>query len=169
MAILALLDSRPSHGFDLKRRYDQVLGQDRALKYGQVYATLQRLERDGLASGLGLQQGAGADRKVYAITESGVTELETWLAQAAPPPARRDDIFARVVLALVSGRRPELVLDAHRRAFLDRVRTLTAVRGSADTISRLAADYEIAHLEADLQWIELASARLSSGAKGGQP
>ena len=49
MALLALLDRTPSHGFALKRRYDDLLGHDRELRFGQVYATLARLERDGCA------------------------------------------------------------------------------------------------------------------------
>jgi DNA-binding PadR family transcriptional regulator len=163
MALLALLDGGPSHGFDLKRRYDSLLGQEHELKYGQVYSTLRRLERDGLAAGLGLEAGAGADRKVYAITPAGVFELDSWLDTASLPSPRRDDIFARVVLALASGRSAERVLDAHQRVFLDRMRVLTASRNSADPIDRLAADYEVAHLEADLRWIELAAVRLASG------
>lgn len=161
MAILALLDGAPTHGFDLKRRYDALLGQGRELKYGQVYSTLQRLERDGLASGVGLEQGAGADRKLYAITSAGVTELEAWLASPEPTSGRPSELFTRVVLALVSGRPAAEILDAHRRVFLDRMRTLTASRHAGDAVDRLAGDYEIAHLEADLRWIELASVRLN--------
>ncbi len=177
MALLALLDEGPTHGFDLKRRYDALLGHERELKYGQVYSTLQRLERDGLASGVGIEQGGGADRKVYAITEGGVTELESWLTTPTGATGRPSELFTRVVLALVSGRSAEQVLDSHRRAFLDRMRTVTAARHAGDVVDRLAGDYEIAHLEADLRWIELASTRLSSiaaqvratGSKGTRP
>lgn len=160
MALLALLDGGPTHGFDLKRRYDAVLGHERELKYGQVYSTLQRLERDGYAVGVGVEAGAGADRKVYAITDDGVAELDTWLSMPQPPSGRPSELFARVVVALVSGRSAAQVLDTHRRAYLDRMRALTAARHLGDVIDRLAGDYEIAHLEADLQWIEIATARL---------
>lgn len=162
MALLALLDDRPAHGFDLKRRYDALLGQGRELKYGQVYATLQRLERDGLAAGVGVEAGSGAERKLYAVTPEGVSELESWLASAQPTSTRPAELFTRVVLALVSGRSATAVLDAHRKAFLDRMRQLTAARHDGDAIDRLAGDYEIAHLEADLQWIELAATRLKN-------
>lgn len=66
------------------------------------------------------------------------------------------------MLAVVAGRPADEVLDAHRRVYLERMRELTAARRSGDVVDRLAGDYEIAHLEADLQWIELAGARLSS-------
>ncbi|WP_166849752.1 PadR family transcriptional regulator [Isoptericola sp. BMS4] len=162
MAMLALLDDGPTHGFDLKRRYDALLGHERELKYGQVYATLARLERDGLASGVGVEPGAGGERKVYAITPAGVTELDQWLATPHPPGGRPSELFTRVVLAIAAGRPAETILDEHRRVYLDRMRALTAARRAGDVVDRLAGDYEIAHLEADLRWIELASARLTT-------
>lgn len=160
MALLALLDDGPTHGFALKRRYDSLLGQERELKYGQVYATLSRLERDGLAHGVGLEQGEGADRKVYAITDAGISELDTWLAAPHLPSGRPTELFTKVVLALVAGRSAEAVLGSQRRVYLERVRALTAARHDGDVVDRLAGDYEIAHLKADLDWIEIASARL---------
>jgi DNA-binding PadR family transcriptional regulator len=163
MALLALMDPGPIHGFELKRRYDALLGGERELKYGQVYSTLRRLERDGLAGEAGVEPGAGSDRKLYAITPAGGAELDRWLAQAAPEPSRPGPVFTRVALALVSGRSVEAVLDAHRRAYLDRVRAAGRVPDSETAMSRLARDYEVAHLEADLRWIEFAASRLAAG------
>lgn len=161
MALLALLEGHPSHGFALKRRYDGLLGHDRELRYGQVYATLSRLERDGLADGLGLQPGEGADRKVYAITAGGVAELDRWLATPELPGGRPTELFTKVVLALVAGRPAEDVLDSQRAVHLERMRELTARRADGDAVDRLARDFEAAHLDADLRWIELAAARLA--------
>ncbi|MDR2347447.1 MAG: PadR family transcriptional regulator, partial [Bifidobacteriaceae bacterium] len=163
MALLALLDPGPAHGFELKRRYDALLGRERELKFGQVYATLQRLERDGLAADAGVEPGSGSDRKLYAITPAGAAALDQWLALAEPEPTRPGGVFARVVLALASGRPAAQMLDAHRRAYLDRVRELARAPGSGEPLERLAADYETAHLEADLRWIALAADRLASG------
>lgn len=160
MAVLALLDRHPAHGFALKRSYDELFGRGRELKYGQVYSTLARLERDGLAHGVGVQPGEGADRKVYAITDSGVAELETWLDQPQQPSGRPSELFTKVTLALASSRAAEPVLDRQRRAHLERMRELTAVRHTGDVIDRLARDHELAHLEADIRWVELAAARL---------
>ena len=159
MAILGLLEPQPTHGFAIKRRYDALIG-GRELKFGQVYATLARLERDGLAAGVGLAPGEGADRKVYAITDTGVAELETWLSTPQLPRARPAELVTRVVVALVAGRPAEPILDGQRRVYLDRMRELTAARVSADPISRVLGDYEMSHLEADLRWIELAASRL---------
>ncbi|WP_345045415.1 PadR family transcriptional regulator [Georgenia daeguensis] len=161
MALLGLLDVGPSHGFALKRRYDDLLGHDRELRFGQVYATLARLERDGLADGVGLEPGEGADRKVYAITGAGVAELDRWLVTPNVPSGRPSELFTRVVLALASGRPVDQILDGQRDVYLARMRELTAARRSSDVIDRISADFEMAHLEADMRWIELAAARLA--------
>lgn len=163
MALLGILESTGStHGFALKRRYDELLGRGTELKYGQVYGTLARLERDGLAKGLGLEKGGGADRRVYAITPDGVEELESWLGQPAPVSGRPSELFTRVVLAIVSGRSGEDVLMRHRTAYLARMRVITAARADVDVIGRLVGDFEMVHLEADLKWIELAGQRMAS-------
>ncbi len=161
MAILAFLDERPSHGFALKQRYDGLLGHDRELKSGQVYSTLSRLERDGLTRGVEIERGEGPDRRVYAITEDGVAELEQWLRTPHLPGARPSELFTKVLLSLVSGREPAAMLDEQRSVYLKRMRELTSARHAGDVIDRLAGDYEVAHLEADLRWIEIATARLA--------
>jgi len=165
MALLALLDEGPRHGFALKHAYDNLLGQRQELRFGQVYATLARLERDGLAQGLRIEPGAGADRRVYAVTPAGVGELEAWLRAPAVATGRPSELFTRVILALVSGHPGQALLDAQRTAYLARARELTAARHEGDMVDRLSRDYEIAHLEADLRWVELAGARLGDVAE----
>ena len=73
--LLGLLEPEPSHGYELKRAYDQRFGQDKPLPFGQVYATLGRFERDGRAVIVGTEPGEGPERKLYAITEQGVTDF----------------------------------------------------------------------------------------------
>src|ERR1022692_3181156 len=69
MALLGLLDREPSHGYDLKRAYDAYFGRGKPLPFGQVYATLARLSRDGKVLAGETEPGSGPDRKRYAITE----------------------------------------------------------------------------------------------------
>src|ERR1022692_2113115 len=101
MALLGLLDREPSHGYDLKRDYDAYFSRGRPLPFGQVYATLARLARDGKAIAGEAEAGAGPDRKRYTITETGKGQVEAWLPEplpAAPPPP--SDLFVKVVLSL---------------------------------------------------------------------
>ncbi|BEP16600.1 PadR family transcriptional regulator [Acidothermaceae bacterium B102] len=159
--LLGLLEAEPQHGYALKQDYDERFGLERPVLYGQVYATLGRLQRDGLARAVGVESGGGPDRKLYAITSAGVTELEQWLSQPEPTSAPLQNVlFAKVVLALMSGRPADQLLDAQRTVHVARMRELTARRHDADITERLATDFEIHHLEADLKWIETAGSRL---------
>lgn len=169
MAMLGILGAGPSHGWALKQRYDELLGQGRELKFGQVYATLARLERDGLVQDVGFAPGDGAERRVYAITDLGVEDFDSWLTTPRLPAGRPAELFTKVVLALVSGRPAAQILAAQQRVYVARMRELTKARHEGDAIDRLAGDFEIAHLEADLKWIELAAARLAAADAGRSP
>ena len=159
--LLGLLEARPRHGYDLKQRYDRLFGRGRPLKFGQVYATLSRLTRDGLVRMEGIERGEGPDRKRYGITEEGVADLDRWLRQALTPSAAlHDELFTKVVLAVTSGRNAEELLDVQRAAHLQRMRELTTAKRNAALLDVVAADRDLFHLEADLRWIDLTTARL---------
>jgi len=163
LALLGLLEREPSHGYDLKRDYDTFFGRDKPLPFGQVYATLGRLARDGKVIASEAEPGAGPDRKRYIITEEGVSELETWLAEpVAPEPHLQTVLFVKVVLALMSGRSADVYLDTQRAAHLARMRELTELRRSSNLVDALLADHGLFHLEADLRWIDLTSSRLAA-------
>jgi DNA-binding PadR family transcriptional regulator len=163
LALLGLLEREPSHGYDLKRDYDAYFGRGKPLPFGQVYSTLARLARDGKVLVGDVEPGAGPDRKRYVITEQGVSELATWLAEPiAPEPHLQTVLFVKVVLALLSGRPAEKYLDTQRAAHLQRMRELTEVKRRGTTIDALLADHGLFHLEADLRWIELTAARLGA-------
>jgi DNA-binding PadR family transcriptional regulator len=61
-ALLGLLEEGPQHGYELKHRYDANFPGVRPLPFGQVYATLARLHRDGLVDIAAVESGAGPDR-----------------------------------------------------------------------------------------------------------
>src|SRR5580658_2102748 len=155
MALLGLLDRQPSHGYDLKRDYDAYFSRGRPLPFGQVYATLGRLAREA-------EPGAGPDRKRYTITETGKSEVEAWLAEPIPAePHLQTDLFVKVVLSLMLGRRAEEYLDVQRAEHLRRMRELTELKQKGKLVDALLADHGLFHLEADLRWIDLTSARLA--------
>jgi DNA-binding PadR family transcriptional regulator len=159
--LLGLLEPEPSHGYELKRGYDSLFGGDRQLSFGQVYGTLNRLERDGLVTAGGLAPGSGPDRKRFAITPDGVAALEEWLDRPEPPePHLQPVLFAKVVLAVLSGRPAARYLDTQRAAHLERMRSLNTQRRSARLTESLTAEYGLFHLEADLRWMDLTAARL---------
>jgi DNA-binding PadR family transcriptional regulator len=163
LTLLGLLEREPSHGYDLKRDYDAFFGRGRPLPFGQVYATLSRLARDGKVMISEVGPGEGPDRKRYVITELGATDVQTWLAQPVEPePHLQTVLFAKVVLALMLGRPAGEYLDTQRAAHLQRMRELTEIKRTGSLVDALLADHGLFHLEADLRWIELTEARLDA-------
>src|SRR5882757_6511274 len=129
LTLLGLLEREPSHGYDLKRDYDTFFGRGKPLPYGQVYATLGRLARDGKVVIGEVEPGVGPERKRYVITELGATEVEAWLTEPVEAePHLQTVLFAKVVLALMLGRPAEEYLDTQRGAHLTRMRELHEIR-----------------------------------------
>jgi DNA-binding PadR family transcriptional regulator len=159
--LLGLLESGPQHGYGLKKSYDSYFGRDRPLDYGQVYSTLSRLLRDGLVEADGLEAGGGPSRKRYAITAAGVTDVQRWLTTPEQPQLYlQSTLYTKIVLALLSARSPQDVLDTQRTAHLTAMRELTARKRSGDFADQLVCDYALFHLEADLRWLELTASRV---------
>jgi|ERR1039458_6457108 DNA-binding PadR family transcriptional regulator len=160
-ALLGLLEREPSHGYDLKREYDSYFGRGKPLPFGQVYATLARLARDGNVAPGELEPGDGPDRKRYAITDSGKQLFEHWLVEPVEPePHLQTVLFIKIVLSLMLGRSAEQYLDIQRAAHLKRMRELTELKRHDSLIDTLLADHGLFHLEADLRWIDVTAARL---------
>ena len=163
LTLLGLLEREPSHGYDLKRDYDAFFGRGKPLPFGQVYATLGRLARDGKVVISDAEPGSGPDRKRYIITELGATEVETWLAEPVEAePHLQTVLFAKVVLSLMLHRPAEQYLDSQRAAHMRRMRELTEIKRTGTLVDALLADHGLFHLEADLRWIELTAARLDA-------
>ena len=165
LTLLGLLEREPSHGYELKRDYDQLFGRDKPLSFGQVYATLGRLARDGKVV-ISEEPGEGPDRKRYVITDLGATEVDTWLTEPVEPePHLQTVLFAKVAISLLLDRPAEQYLDTQRFAHLKRMQQLTDVKRSGSLVDVLLADHALFHLQADLQWIEVTAARLAALAK----
>jgi DNA-binding PadR family transcriptional regulator len=163
LTLLGLLEREPSHGYELKRDYDTYIGLGRSLPFGQVYATLARLARDGKVLEGEAETGSGPDRKPYTITEIGKRDVEVWLTEPIEPePHLQTVLFAKVVLCLMLGRSANGYLEVQRSTHLQRMRGLTELKRTGSTMDALLADHGLFHLEADLRWIDLTEARLQA-------
>ena len=82
-ALLALLSEGPKYGLQLRQEFEARTGEVWPLNVGQVYTTLQRLERDGLVE----SDDADEDgpQKGFRITSEGEEELAALAADAARP------------------------------------------------------------------------------------
>lgn len=166
--LLALLEPEPAHGYTLKHQYDRWFGHQRKLAFGQVYSTLARLEKNGLVIQSQVESGQGPDRRLYEITSDGVTRVDEWVATPQSPDLfATSSLYARLTVALLSGRDASQVLASQRAVHLERMRQLQKLRRAAEGPDLLAVTYELTHLDADLRWIEESGARLARMKKNG--
>jgi DNA-binding PadR family transcriptional regulator len=159
---LALLSSGPAHGYELKQELEQRFGSTLApLNAGQVYTTLQRLERDGLVQGEDVS-GDSRQKRVYTLTDAGREALATWVTAPASATRLRDEFFLKLVLAGSSGiADPRALIERQRREYLLALRALSETNGAvADPVASLLAEGTALHLEADLRWLDLCESQL---------
>jgi DNA-binding PadR family transcriptional regulator len=163
-ALLALLSEGPKYGLRLQNEFEARTGEVWPLNVGQVYTTLQRLERDGLVES---DEASGDDRsrKRFRITAEGDRELAEWLRtppELVPPP--RDELVIKVLVALeVPGADVEEILQAHRRHVIEVMQRYTKVKATAgedDVALALVADAELFRLEGIVRWLDAADVRL---------
>jgi DNA-binding PadR family transcriptional regulator len=98
LTLLGLLEREPSHGYDLKRDYDTYFGRGKPLPFGQVYATLSRLARDGKVVSGDLEPGTGPDRKRYVITEDGRHDVDAWLSEPVEPEPHLQTVLSEAAV-----------------------------------------------------------------------
>ena len=162
-ALLALLSDGPKYGQRLQSEFEARTGEVWPLNVGQVYTTLQRLERHGLVE---THDGDGErSRKRYRITAAGERELAAWLRTApdlVPPP--RDELVIKVLVALqVPGIDIHELLQVHRRHVIEVMQRYTKVKATAgedDVALALVADAELFRLEGIVRWLDAADVRL---------
>jgi DNA-binding PadR family transcriptional regulator len=162
-ALLALLSEGPKYGLQLRQEFEARTGEVWPLNVGQVYTTVQRLERDGLvASDDGEEPGP---QKTFRITPEGSAELAAWLR--TPPAADvppRDELVIKVLVATrLPGVDVARILQVHRRHLIEAMSRYTRLKedAAADDLGLLlVADAEIFRLEAFVRWLDAADVRL---------
>lgn len=161
-ALLALLSEGPRYGLQLRQDFEARTGDVWPLNVGQVYTTLQRLERDGL-----VESDAGDDgpQRHFRITTEGRDELRVWLRtppDLSSPP--RDELVIKVLVALQV---PEVdvhqVIQVHRRYVVQLMQQWTRLKEDAapdDLAFALVVDAELFRLDSVIRWLDAADGRL---------
>jgi|SRR5579883_853546 DNA-binding PadR family transcriptional regulator len=99
MLILAALLSRPMHGYEIKKTYDQALGGLVTLNHNQLYPALRRFEAMGAVRCEAIEQQGKPDRHIYSLTDHGLAELREMLRDFPQTIARNDmEFHVRFVL-----------------------------------------------------------------------
>jgi DNA-binding PadR family transcriptional regulator len=172
-ALLALLSDGPKYGLQLRNEFEGRTGDVWPLNVGQVYTTLQRLERDGLVASSDEDDEPGPQRD-YRITERGEHELASWLTTppdlSAPP---RDEIVMKVMVAAgVRGVDVAEVIQVHRRYMVELMQEWTRLKSHDDGDDlnfALIVDAELFRLDALIRWLDAADGRLARAAREDDP
>ena len=169
-ALLALLSEGPKYGLQLREEFEARTGEVWPLNGGQVYTTLQRLERDGLVESDGT--GEEGPQKGFRISAEGEQELARWLRtppDLSSPP--RDELVMKVLVALyVPSADVHAVIQAHRRYVVELMQQWTRIKeydAEGDLSMSLAIDAELFRLDSVVRWLDAAEARVNRAATEG--
>jgi DNA-binding PadR family transcriptional regulator len=162
--LLSLLEPGPRYGYQLKTEFESVTGGVWTLNVGQVYTTLDRLERDGFVV---MSESDG--QKSYTLTAAGREELGAWWqAVPAEDPPPRDELMLKVLMAIERGREHGLdVITRQRTALFAVLQRHRRDRPASDTATptalaaTLVTDALVVRAEADLRWLDLCESRLT--------
>ena len=168
-ALLALLSEEPKYGLRLREEFESGTGEVWPLNIGQVYTTLQRLERDGLIESDDDERDS--PQKRFRITAEGEHALAAWLRtppdMSSPP---RDELVIKVLVALlVPGTDVHDVIQAHRRYLVELMQQWTRIKDAdagRDLALGLAVDAELFRLDAVVRWLDAADGRIKRAAAG---
>jgi DNA-binding PadR family transcriptional regulator len=167
--LLALLAEEGSHGYQLRARLQLALGPlAEALNAGQVYVTLNRLEKAGLVSSELLDQADRPDRKVYELTATGRARVSEWLEDTSWPKPAPAEFHLKLVAAAAAGLAdPVRLVDAQRHALLEGLAGAqrAAIEEPDGSVAGLLLEGVVLRLQADLYWLE-ACARYWNERKG---
>jgi DNA-binding PadR family transcriptional regulator len=162
-ALLALLSEGPKYGLQLGQEFEAGTGEVWPLNTGQVYTTLQRLERDGFVESDGTMDDG--PQKDFRITDAGLDELHAWLRtppDTSTPP--RDELVIKVLVALrIPGVDAGELVQAHRRHVIEAMHQYTRLKEDAadhEIGLLLVADAEIFRLDSVVRWLDAADARI---------
>jgi DNA-binding PadR family transcriptional regulator len=171
--LLILLREGPRHGYGLKSEFERVTGGVWPLNVGQVYTTLDRLERDGLVEPVEAEEG----QRAWRLTDEGRDEAGGWwwaVPGENPPP--RDELVLKVLLAVAGDRAHALEVIAHQRDALlgllaqRRRQARTRPRAGDDPLAaELVIDVLVLRAEADLRWLDACEERVSKAAADQRP
>jgi len=166
-SLLAILDQGPCYGYQLRAEFDRRTGSTWPLNVGQIYNTLERLERDAL-----VQRGEADEQgHVYwQITDAGSAEVAQWLSSpVVRTQATRDELAIKLaVAATLPGVDVAAVIQAQRRASLSHLQSMQRAKyaggdpeGPAELAWSLVVDSMIFAAEAEVRWLDHTEQRLA--------
>jgi DNA-binding PadR family transcriptional regulator len=97
--LLGLLSHTPMTGYDIKKAVATHMSYFWDLSYGQIYPTLQQLEKtEYITKQIQINQNR-PNRKIYTITPKGTTALQAWLVKPAKKETHKYEFLLKLIFA----------------------------------------------------------------------
>jgi DNA-binding PadR family transcriptional regulator len=174
LSLLAILNQGPCYGYQLRTEFDRRTGSSWPVNVGQIYNTLDRLERDKLIrkSEVDTEQ----QNTHFEITDAGRTEVENWLGSpVARSTATRDELAIKLAIAVtLPGIDIAKVIQIQRTATIETLQELTRTKNATDNPESaeqlawlLIVDSMIFAAEAEVRWLDHSETRLARAVAAG--
>ncbi|MGL4339363.1 MAG: helix-turn-helix transcriptional regulator [Rhodoglobus sp.] len=156
-SLLAILDQGECYGYQLRLEFERRTGGSRSLNVGQVYATLDRLERDGLVS---QRDASDTGHIYYRITQAGSAQSQAWF-RTATSSGFPDELALKLALAqTLPGVDVAALISAQRDATVAASVQYRADLAAGDLSQQLIAEAQLFGAEAELRWLDHSESRL---------
>ncbi|MEP6478021.1 MAG: PadR family transcriptional regulator [Rhodoglobus sp.] len=148
-SLLAILEQGSCYGFQLRLEFEKRTGSP--VNVGQVYSTLDRLERDGLAT---KDEPDDTGHVYWRITAAGSAVSRSWLAEPIPPATARDELAVKMALALSLPGADAAALVAAQRSMTSAALDAYRLEEPADLARQLVVASLTYAAEAELLWLD---------------
>jgi DNA-binding PadR family transcriptional regulator len=163
LAILGIVSQGPTHGYAIRTRLVELIGEFWPINQGQVYATLARMASSGAIEAIAELPGGSSETRPYALREDGRRAFAAWLERPAIQRRERSELLAKVALLVSRGdtASAQRLLAAQRQRCESATRSLRRA-GRAGTARRedrrarareLLRSAALAHVGAELDWL----------------
>lgn len=165
--LLALLQGRQMYGYQLRQEFEARTGGTWPVNIGQVYTTLNRLQRDGLVVETDRREDGSV---LYALTEAGRAEVALWwVTPVRRGTPSRDELAIKLALAVVADDVDvAAVVQRQRTESMRALQEYTRLKariadppGAEDLAWLLVLDNLIFTAEAEIRWLDHAEQRIA--------
>jgi DNA-binding PadR family transcriptional regulator len=175
-SLLAILNQGPCYGYQLRTEFDRRTGSTWPINVGQIYNTLDRLERDKLIRRADTGSESEQQNTYFEITDAGRTEVANWLGSpVVRSAAARDELAIKLAIAVtLPGVDIVHVIQVQRTATLEALQELTRTKNATDNPESseelawlLVVDSMIFAAEAEVRWLDHSETRLARAVAAG--
>lgn len=162
-SLLAILAQSPCYGNQLRTEFERRTAHSWPVNVGQIYNTLERLERDGYVSRGAVNEHGHV---MWHLTDAGRAESESWFHTPTPRTHARDDLAAKISLAIsLPGVDAEALIATELFAAQQRHAESVRVHDAEDnSLARLVHLAAVQRANADVQWLLAAQVAATTGA-----